>query len=125
MGRIWMVLGAFNAFLSVALGAFGAHGLRGHISERLLTVYHTGVEYQMSHALALFALGIWLERNPRAPFGNLAAALLLTGIVLFSGSLYLLAVTGNRSLGIVTPIGGVCFLTGWAVVVMSVLRARR
>ncbi len=103
----------------------GQHGLRGHISERLLTVYHTGVEYQMYHALALLMVGLWMEHNPRAPYGNLAAGLLLLGILLFSGSLYLLAISGNRSLGIVTPIGGICFLTGWVVLVMSALRGAR
>ncbi len=120
-----MALGGANAFFSVALGAFGAHGLRGQIPDRLLAVYHTGVEYQMYHALALFAVGAWMERTSGARYGNLAAGLLLTGILLFSGSLYLLAITGNRSLGIVTPIGGMAFLAGWAILVVGMLRTPR
>ncbi len=125
MGRVWMALGAMGAFFSVALGAFGAHGLRGHLSERLLAVYHTGVEYQMYHALGLLAIGLWMEHNPRVLYGNLAAGLLLLGILLFSGSLYLLALTGNRSLGVITPIGGLCFLTGWAVLAVGAWRTPR
>jgi len=125
MGKTFMVLGAVNGFLSVALGAFAAHGLRGQISAHMLTVFHTGVQYQMYHALALLFVGLWAERNPQLRYVNWSGGMLLLGIVLFSGSLYLLAITGTRSLGMITPFGGICFLSGWVVLAVGLLKSEK
>jgi len=125
MGKIFIILGAINGFLSVAIGAFGAHGLRSHLSENMLTVFQTGVQYQMYHALALLFIGLWANRNPQIHYVNWSGVLIFLGIVLFSGSLYLLAITGNRSLGMITPVGGGCFLLGWAIMVTGSLKQER
>jgi uncharacterized membrane protein YgdD (TMEM256/DUF423 family) len=120
-------LGAINAFLAVALGAFGAHGLRDRITPQLLETYQTGAHYHLIHAVALLFVGLLLERlsgDARAVrLVRLAGTLFAVGILLFSGSLYALAVTAIRPLGAITPFGGVCFLTGWALLVAVSRRA--
>ncbi|GLS04439.1 membrane protein [Chitiniphilus shinanonensis] len=105
---------AINLFIAVAAGAFGAHGLKAVLSEPMLAIWHTAVTYQMVHALGLFVVALLLPRLP----GRLLAwsgGLMLAGIVLFSGSLYLLALTGVRVLGAITPLGGTAFLAAWAL----------
>jgi uncharacterized membrane protein YgdD (TMEM256/DUF423 family) len=123
VGRRWFVAGALAAGLGVVLGAFGAHGLRSRVTPELLAVFETGVRYQMYHALALLAVA-WAAG--RWPAGRFAAAgwLFVTGIVLFSGSLYLMTLTGTRWLGAITPFGGVALIAGWAVLGLAALRAR-
>ncbi len=118
--RVLMAVGAGSAFIAVALGAFAAHGLRGRLGPDSLAVFETAVRYQMYHALAIVAVAVALER---AAGGLLvwAAWAFAVGTVLFSGSLYLLAVTGHRWLGAVTPLGGVSFLLGWALVTWAAL----
>jgi uncharacterized membrane protein YgdD (TMEM256/DUF423 family) len=103
-------------FLGVALGAFGAHGLRERVSPQMLEVYKTGVLYHLVHAIALFALALGAEKlaRPRA-----VATLWTTGIVLFSGSLYALAVTGVTALGAITPLGGLLFMAGWVTLAIN------
>jgi len=101
----WLVIAAANGFLAVAAGAFGAHGLSTRIDAHALQIFETGARYHMYHALAL---------GPAAGAAQGAAIFFLIGIILFSGSLYLLALTGARSLGLVTPFGGLAFLVGWA-----------
>ncbi len=113
-----LVAGAISAFVGVAAGAFGAHGLHGRISPDLLEVFDTGVRYQMLHALALVALAALAGRWPGGAWGA-AGWLFVAGTVLFSGSLYALALTGIRWLGAVTPFGGVAFLVGWVVVAVT------
>jgi len=108
------------ALLSVAFGAFGAHGLRGSISDEALAIYQTGVQYQMFHAMALLVLGTLRLIFPQAERLKPAGWLFLAGIVIFSGSLYALALSGVSWLGAITPIGGVCFLTGWALFTWAV-----
>jgi uncharacterized membrane protein YgdD (TMEM256/DUF423 family) len=110
-------LGAIAAFLGVGLGAFGAHSVRDHITPEMLAVYQTGVQYHLLHALALLFVGLFSGQTTEKAKGLVrgAGTLFITGIVLFSGSLYALALTGIRKLGIITPLGGVCFLTGWAL----------
>lgn len=105
-------LAALLALLGVALGAFGAHGLKGRLDASLLQAFETGVRYQLYHALALLYVG---ERAGRAAHSGfrLAGWLFVAGVVLFSGSLYALALTGERLWGAVTPVGGACFLAGW------------
>ena len=112
MHRKFIALGALSGGIAVALGAFAAHALKGRLDAQLLVTFETGARYQMYHALALLAAGLLAERLP----SRLVAAsgvLFLAGTVLFSGSLYALALTGMRGLGAVTPFGGVAFLAGW------------
>jgi uncharacterized membrane protein YgdD (TMEM256/DUF423 family) len=123
VGIGWFVLGAVAAALGVALGAFGAHGLRAHLSADALAVFETGVRYQMTHALALLAVG-WATTRWPGPLVEAAGWLLLAGIVLFSGSLYLMTFTGARWLGAITPLGGVAFILGWLALAAAALRAR-
>lgn len=103
--------GVFGAF-GVMAGAFAAHGLRGHLVPRMLEVFETGARYQMYHALALLLVGLLLARRAH-PAVAVAGWLFAAGVVLFSGSLYLLAVTGVRWLGAITPAGGLSFIAGW------------
>ncbi|MCG8427103.1 MAG: DUF423 domain-containing protein [Chromatiales bacterium] len=112
MSRTFLLIGAINGFLTVAIGAFGAHALRGHIEGYYYDVFQTGVQYQGLHALALLIGGLLCLHHTSAWVKG-AGWLFLAGIVLFSGSLYLLALTGSRPWGIITPIGGLCFLAGW------------
>lgn len=113
MIRQFLVLGSCSAFLAVALGAFGAHALKDRLAPDLLAVFEVGVRYQMYHAIGLIAVAWALAQFPEANIGA-AGWLFVAGTVIFSGSLYVLSLTGLRWLGAVTPIGGVCFLAGWA-----------
>jgi uncharacterized membrane protein YgdD (TMEM256/DUF423 family) len=113
MDRTFLLIGAVAAFLAVALGAFGAHGLRTRLSPEMLAVFETGVRYHMYHALAIVATALVMGRLNGWLIVS-AAWFFTAGIVLFSGSLYLLALTGVTILGAVTPLGGVAFLLGWA-----------
>lgn len=118
---VWIPVGAVLAFLSVALGAFGAHGLRSRVSPDLLVTFETGARYQMYHALALVLVGI-LASYLNSPLLNWSARLFLAGVLLFSGSLYLLVLTDVKAFGAVTPIGGLCFMAGWILMALAVLR---
>ena len=120
MQRTFAILGALSAFLAVAAGAFGAHALRSRLTPDLLEVFETGARYQMYHALALLAVAWSLDRWP-ASAGLLTWSgwLFAGGTVLFSGSLYALALTGFRALGAITPLGGVAFLAGWACLALA------
>lgn len=108
----WVLMGSTFGFFSVALGAFGAHALRDILSERAFQIYQTGVQYQMFHALALLALGLWSLYFPALNTQWVGYAFTL-GILLFSGSLYALALTNLKFLGAIAPFGGVAFLMGW------------
>jgi uncharacterized membrane protein YgdD (TMEM256/DUF423 family) len=110
--RLFFSLGAASAFVAVAAGAFGAHALRARLSPELLAVFETGARYQMYHALGLMAVAWAVTRWPGA-LPQWAGWLFVGGTVLFSGSLYALALSGVRALGAVTPLGGVAFLAGW------------
>lgn len=110
--RYFTTIGALSAFISVAAGAFGAHALRNRLEPNLLQVFETGARYQMYHAFALFACA-WILGNGPSPWAERAGWAFLLGTLLFSGSLYALALTGTRGLGAITPFGGVAFLAGW------------
>jgi len=114
----WLVVAALMGGLAVVMGAFAAHGLRPVLSERMLTTFETGARYQMYHALAI-GLAAFAVRGRAARLANIAAALFLTGILLFSGSLYLLAFTGVTSWGMITPVGGLGFIAGWAALALA------
>jgi uncharacterized membrane protein YgdD (TMEM256/DUF423 family) len=118
MDRTFLLIGALAGFTGVALGAFGAHALRGRLSPEMLAVFETGVRYQMYHALAVIATGLIAARL--GGWLILTAGWLFTaGIVLFSGSLYALALTGATALGVITPIGGLMLLLGWACLALA------
>jgi uncharacterized membrane protein YgdD (TMEM256/DUF423 family) len=106
-------LAALSGFLSVALGAFGAHGLKNRLTSEMMAIYHTAVEYQFIHTLALLLTGILLQQWGKSTALTIAASGFLAGIVVFSGSLYVLSFTGIRWLGAITPIGGTAFLVAW------------
>ena len=121
----WSALGGAFALLAVAFGAFGAHGLEAKLSAHLLDVFKTGAYYQMVHALGLLLIGQRIETRPDCRLLRIAAGLLAVGIVIFSGSLYVLALTGERRLGMVTPLGGLSFMAGWAVYVAAEITSDR
>jgi uncharacterized membrane protein YgdD (TMEM256/DUF423 family) len=110
-------------FLGVALGAFGAHGLKARVSPEMLEVFRTGAHYQLLHALALLAL-VALGTKVEPLWAKVAGTLLTVGVVIFSGSLYALALSGVRQLGAVTPLGGVCLLAGWLTLTLGLARSR-
>ena len=120
MTRFFLVTGAVSAFVAVALGAFGAHGLRSRVTADMLAVFETAARYHMYHALAL--LGVAWATSRGLGGATAAGFLFLAGTVLFSGSLYLLTLTGHRWLGAITPFGGACFLAGWAVLAVAAWR---
>ena len=120
--RFFILLGGINAALAVTFGAFGAHGLKSRITTDMLEVFNTGVQYHLYHALGLLAIGLLLLHQPSSVWLKRAGWIMLTGIVFFSGSLYLLAVTGIRWLGMVTPIGGTAFIASWILLFTAVLR---
>lgn len=120
MDRTFMVIGAVAALIGVGVGAFGAHGLRGRASPEMLAVFETGVRYQMYHAIAILVIALALSRLD-GPLIRWAGWLFAAGIVIFSGSLYALVLTGTTSLGAITPIGGVAFLAGWTCLVIAAL----
>jgi uncharacterized membrane protein YgdD (TMEM256/DUF423 family) len=120
MARTFILIAALAGFLGVALGAFGAHGLRNRLTPDMLAVFETGVRYQMYHALALLATAALMDRL-NGWLITTAGWLFVTGIVLFSGSLYALALTGVTILGAITPLGGLAFLAGWALLALAVI----
>ena len=123
MVKIWLFLAAFFGFLSVALGAFGAHSLKNILDEYGKSVYEKAVLYQMFHSMALFAVGVLQHLFKGIHFSPVGFGF-LAGILLFSGSLYVLAITGLKWLGAITPIGGLSFLFGWAWLIFAISRIR-
>jgi uncharacterized membrane protein YgdD (TMEM256/DUF423 family) len=118
----YATMGAVQAFLSVAFGAFGAHWLKTTVAPALLEVYETAARYQMIHALAILITALLLERAPQSRMLQAAGWLFGIGIALFSGSLYTLSIVGPPQWGAVTPFGGMCFLTGWLCLAIGFAR---
>ena len=112
-------LAAIVMAFGVALGAFGAHGLKPRLMPDMLAIYETGVRYHLVHGLALFVVA-WLAGEDQTRSARLAGILFAVGILLFSGSLYLLALTGIRALGAITPLGGLAWIAGWTIVALRV-----
>ncbi|MCI1006941.1 MULTISPECIES: DUF423 domain-containing protein [unclassified Herbaspirillum] len=121
--RTLIAAGALNMFVAVGCGAFGAHGLKKMISAEMLAIWHTAVTYQVMHALGMIAVALLMPRMAGTAL-TWAGRLMLAGIVIFSGSLYLLALTGTRILGAITPLGGVAFLAAWLLVAWAALKSR-
>jgi uncharacterized membrane protein YgdD (TMEM256/DUF423 family) len=120
MKSVFISLGAFCAFLGVGFGAFGAHALKATLSAESLAVYQTGVTYQMWHSLGLIVIALVQQHTPESKLAAWAGWLMFLGILLFSGSLYLLVLLDIPQLGIITPIGGLCFLLSWLLLCLSV-----
>ena len=120
--KIFLLLGSLAMMFAVGLGAFGAHGLKDKLSADMLAVYRTGVDYHFYHALGLLALGMIAAHLPESDLVKWSGALMAAGIVLFSGSLYLLALTGTRWLGAITPLGGAAWIVAWALLAAALLR---
>ena len=118
MQSIFLLFGALAAFIGVGMGAFGAHGLKTVITPEMLAVYQTGVTYQMWHALGLIAIALMRQHAPEAKLLHWAGWLMVSGIGLFSGSLYALALLNLKWLGMITPIGGLCFLSAWLLIII-------
>ncbi|MFT4925693.1 MAG: uncharacterized membrane protein YgdD (TMEM256/DUF423 family) [Phenylobacterium sp.] len=122
MMKIILLSGIFFALLSVVLGAFGAHGLKSKISADMLAVFQTGVQYQFYHGLGLLILGLLIKQMPSTLL-LWSGGSMVAGIVCFSGSLYLLALTGNKIFGPITPLGGLFFIIAWVLMFVAVLKA--
>jgi len=124
MSKTFLILGAINAFLCIALGAFGAHGLKQTLSESMLTVYQTGVQYHFYHAFGILVIGLLLHHYPKSRLIPISGWLMMTGIVLFSLSLYTLSLTGIRGLGMITPFGGISFLSAWVLLAFAIWKEK-
>ena len=122
MERVFFILGALSGFIGVAAGAFGAHGLKSRLSAEALSIFEVGVRYQMYHAFALIAAA-WAQSKWPSSLVTTGGWFFILGTILFSGSLYLLSLSGVRWLGAITPVGGLAFLAGWACLAWAVGRA--
>src|SRR5690606_9425218 len=123
MAKIYLFIAALSGFVAVGLGAFGAHGLKQRLGPDLLAVYQTGVQYQFVHTVALLVVAALILHWPSSTQLRWSAALFCVGMLIFSGSLYVLSLTGIRWLGAITPIGGVAFLAGWLALAWAALKA--
>jgi uncharacterized membrane protein YgdD (TMEM256/DUF423 family) len=121
--NVWLLVGAVNGFLAVAVGAFGAHGLEGRVDARAMEIFNTGAHYHLIHALATVAAAL-AARGAAAGRANIAALLFTVGAVLFSGSLYFMVLAGSKALVLATPLGGVCFLAGWSMLALAALKVQ-
>jgi len=121
MMKLFLGLAGVSGFLSVALGAFGAHALKAKLSTEMMAVYQTGIQYQQFHALALLGVALLMNNHPSPSLTN-AGWLFTAGTLIFSGSLYALALTEVKILGAITPIGGLAFLAGWACLIRAALQ---
>lgn len=117
--KLFIILGSLSAFLGVGLGAFGAHGLKTRVPPEMLTVWETAVLYHLVHALGLLLIGILCHLMPEVALVRNAGWALLAGTLLFSGSLYVLVLTGVKPLGMITPLGGIAFLAGWLLLAIA------
>lgn len=117
----WFATGAVLAGLGVVLGAFGAHGLKARVSAEMLVIFETGVRYHLIHALGILAVAFGLSRWPSG-FVVAAGWLFVVGILVFSGSLYVMTLTGAKWLGAITPLGGLAFILGWTALAIGALR---
>lgn len=121
--RLFVILGSLNMALAIAIGAFGAHGLKGKIDSNMLANWNTGAHYHIIHAIALICIGLLLAKlGTNGSLVSTAGWLLIVGIILFSGSLYVMALTNIKVLGAITPIGGISFIIGWMLVTIAAWR---
>jgi len=118
----YFAIGAINAAIAIALGAFGAHGLEKHLSDHYIEIFETGVRYHMYCALGLMLIALFAKQIGASKLALNGGRLIVAGIVLFSGSLYVLSLSGESKLGIITPFGGVALLAGWACVIVAAFK---
>ncbi|EAW32838.1 hypothetical protein GP2143_16321 [marine gamma proteobacterium HTCC2143] len=119
MAKLFLVVAAMSGLMAVIIGAFGAHGLKDRVAEDLLVIYQTGVQYHFYHTFALLAVSLLLLRYPQLGLLNWSGGFFIIGTLIFSGSLYVMALTGFRWLGAITPIGGVVLIIGWLMLVAA------
>lgn len=124
MRPIFVTLGCFSALIGVGMGAFGAHGLKPVLSPEMLAIYQTAVNYQMWHALGLLVIGVLQQQMPDRMMISWAGWIMFAGILFFSGSLYLLAILNLPWLGMITPIGGGCFLLAWLLLSIPLIKKK-
>jgi len=121
--KVFLILGGFNAALVVLLGAFGAHGLKARMTAEMLAVYQTGVHYHLFHALGLIVVGLVATQISDSAYLRWSGWLMLVGIILFSGSLYVSSVSGLHWLGMITPFGGISFIAAWILFVIAIVKS--
>ncbi len=124
MHKTFLLLGAVNTFFCIALGAFGAHGLKNVLSDDMLSIFHTGVQYHIYHALGLLFIGLLLLHYSKSRLIELSGWLMLLGIVLFSVILYVMSLTELRILGMITPFGGASFMIAWIVLAVALWKEK-
>jgi len=122
LAKLFLFTGSLNALLVIVLGAFGAHALKARLTSDMLATYQTGIQYHFYHAVGLMMIGLIALHVPPSGYLKWSGWLMLAGILLFSGSLYLLSVSGIRWLGAITPIGGTAFILAWALLAIGVLK---
>jgi len=122
IAKIFLILGGLNAALVVLFGAFGAHALKARLSVEMLAAYQTGVHYHLFHAMGLLAAGLLATQLPGSAYLKWSGWMMLVGIILFSGSLYILSISGLRWWGMVTPIGGMSFIAAWILFVLAIVK---
>lgn len=120
MQKLFLILGSIMMALGVMIGAFGAHGLKNILSEEMMEIFRTGVQYHFYHAIGLFIVGITAQYLPNSSLLYWSGILMVAGIIIFSGSLYLLSTMGLRWLGAITPVGGICFILSWLLLAIAV-----
>lgn len=121
MSRLAILLGAGNAALAILFGAFAAHALRNSMSEKMLSIFNTAVDYHLYHALGLIIVGLLINQRPSSQLLNIAMVVMLIGIIVFCGSLYVLSLSGIAWLGMITPFGGFAFIASWVLVLIAYL----
>jgi uncharacterized membrane protein YgdD (TMEM256/DUF423 family) len=122
MAKTFLMIAAISGLLAVAIGAFGAHGLKARLSEDLMAAFQTGVQYHFYHCLALLLVALLQLQYPQLALLNWSAGLFVLGMLLFSGSLYTLAISGVRWIGVITPLGGLSFMAGWLCLFLALYR---
>lgn len=122
MFKLFASVGSINALIAVMLGAFGAHALKSRLTSEMMEIFQTAVQYHFYHALGLLAVGIIAVHLPESNWLKASGWLMLAGIVIFSGSLYILSITGIKWLGAITPIGGTAFILAWILLTVAVLK---
>jgi len=119
MQKLFLMIGSIAMALAVGLGAFGAHGLKEMLTDEMLKIFETGVKYHFYHAIGLLIVGLVAQLIPHSSLLQWSGWLMLAGIIIFSGSLYILSVSGIRWMGAITPIGGLCFILGWILLALA------
>ncbi|PAU94522.1 hypothetical protein CK503_06925 [Aliifodinibius salipaludis] len=119
MQKLFLIIGSIAMTLAVGLGAFGAHGLKEILTDEMLDIFETGVKYHFYHAIGLLAVGLVAQLMPNSSLLQWSGWLMLAGIIIFSGSLYILSISGIRWMGAITPIGGLCFIVAWVLLAIA------